>query len=64
MLRMNSEKPRFFSRAAIFLLNAGCAIYTSGNASSIEEGIEKAKESIDSGKALEKLNALIEFTNR
>lgn len=48
----------------IVLLNAGCAIYTSGNASSIEEGIEKAKESIDSGKALEKLNALIEFTNR
>lgn len=47
----------------IVLLNSGCAIYISGLADSISEGIEKAKESIDSGKALQKLNELIKFTN-
>lgn len=48
----------------IVLMNAGCAIYISGKAESIAEGIELAKESIDSGKALEKLNELIEFSNK
>ncbi|MBW2990058.1 anthranilate phosphoribosyltransferase [Candidatus Woesearchaeota archaeon] len=42
----------------IVLLNAGAAIYTAGKASSIKEGIVLAKESIDSGKALEKLDEL------
>lgn len=41
------------------LLNAGIGIYASGKANSIEEGIEKAKESIDSGSARHKLDALI-----
>ena len=44
-----------------YLLGQYCA---TDDTQLIEEGIEKAKESIDSGKALEKLNALIEFTNR
>lgn len=48
----------------IVLLNSGCALYVSGKAQSIEEGIEMAKESISSGKAYEKLLKLIEFTNR
>ncbi|NLZ46945.1 MAG: bifunctional anthranilate synthase component II/anthranilate phosphoribosyltransferase [Clostridiales bacterium] len=48
----------------IVLLNSGCALYVCGKASNIEEGIEMARESLDSGKALEKLNQLIEFTNR
>ncbi|MBA4537152.1 anthranilate phosphoribosyltransferase [Bacillus aquiflavi] len=42
------------------LLNAGIGIYTGGKASSIEAGIQLAKESIDSGAALHKLNELIE----
>jgi anthranilate phosphoribosyltransferase len=42
------------------LLNAGLAIYTAGVVGSIQEGIEKAKESIDSGAAYEKLMKLIE----
>ncbi|MCR4335647.1 MAG: anthranilate phosphoribosyltransferase [archaeon] len=46
------------------LLNAGIAIFANGKAKSIDEGIEKAKESIDSGKALEKLNLLIEASNK
>jgi len=43
----------------IVLLNAGAAIFLAGSASSIEEGIRRANESIDSGAALEKLNRLI-----
>jgi len=48
----------------IVLLNAGAAIYTAGKAKSIKEGIEIAKNSIDSGKALEKLNNLKDWTNK
>lgn len=42
----------------IVLLNAGAAIYVSGVASSLTEGIAKAAEVIDSGQALAKLDAL------
>lgn len=45
------------------LLNAGLGIFAGGKASTIEEGIEMAKESIDSGAALEKLHTLIEKSN-
>lgn len=48
----------------IVLLNAGCAIYCTGAASSIEEGIAMAKDSIDSGKAYAKFEKMKEFTNR
>jgi anthranilate synthase/phosphoribosyltransferase len=48
----------------IVLLNAACAIYCTGAASSIEEGLKMARESIDSGAALSKLERLKEFTNR
>lgn len=48
----------------IVLLNAGAAIYVADKANSIKEGIEKAKDSIDSGKALEKLNKLKDWTNK
>jgi anthranilate phosphoribosyltransferase len=42
----------------IVLLNAGAAIYVSGVAGSIEAGIAKAEEVIDSGAALKKLDQL------
>ena len=42
----------------IVLLNAGAAIYVAGAASSLQAGITKAAEAIDSGAALTKLNAL------
>ena len=45
----------------VVLMNAGAAIYVAGKASDINEGIEIAKEAIDSGKALEKLNLLRDF---
>jgi len=47
----------------IVLMNAGCAIYVAKKAKTISEGIEMAKKSIDSGKALEKLEELKAFTN-
>ena len=50
-------------RRDIVLLNAGATIYVSGRADSIEEGIVLAQESLDSGRALKKLEDLITFTN-
>jgi anthranilate phosphoribosyltransferase len=44
-------------------LNAGAAIYAAGVAVSIFEGARLAEESIDSGRALEKLEALKRMTN-
>ncbi|KAB2338106.1 anthranilate phosphoribosyltransferase [Cytobacillus depressus] len=41
------------------LLNAGIGIFTAGKAESIQKGVELAKESIDSGSALNKLEQLI-----
>ena len=47
----------------IVLMNAGCAIYVAKKANSIAEGIEMARQSIDSGNALKKLEELKAFTN-
>ncbi|MDQ1001970.1 anthranilate phosphoribosyltransferase [Neobacillus niacini] len=46
------------------LLNAGIGIYTSGKAETISEGINIAREVIDSGAAYEKLHRLIEVTRK
>jgi anthranilate phosphoribosyltransferase len=46
------------------LLNAGMGIYTSGKAETIAEGINIAREVIDSGAAYEKLHRLIEMTSK
>ena len=48
----------------VVVLNAAAAIAASGKAKDIKEGIPMAEEAIDSGKALEKLERLIEITNR
>ena len=47
----------------IALLNAGAAIYISGLANDIDSGIIIAKDMIDQGKAMEKLNQLIASSN-
>ena len=47
----------------IVLLNAGCALYTAGCANTIPEGVALARQSIDSGAAMERLEALRGFTN-
>jgi anthranilate phosphoribosyltransferase len=44
------------------LLNAAAAIYAADKANSIEEGLKLACESIDSGKALKKLELLKEYS--
>lgn len=51
-------------RRDMILLNAGAAFYVSGRVTDLREGIEMARESIDSGQAMEKLRALVEMTNR
>lgn len=47
----------------VVLLNSGIALYLAGKADSIADGVELAKETIDSGKALSKLNEFIKATN-
>ena len=46
------------------LMNAGAALYIGGKADSMKDGVALAAEIIDSGKALETLNKLIEVSNR
>jgi anthranilate phosphoribosyltransferase len=48
----------------IVQLNAGAAIYAAGLAVSLVDGVAKAGEVIDSGAAMEKLNALVETSQR
>lgn len=46
------------------LLNAGASLYIGGKANSIEEGVELAKNIIDSGLALKTLDNLIKLSNK
>lgn len=48
-------------RRDVVLLNAAAGIVAGGKAKDLQEGMEVAKASIDSGAALEKLNRLVEF---
>lgn len=47
----------------VVLLNAAAALLAAGAADSLAAGVEMACDSLDSGAALAKLEALIEFTN-
>lgn len=47
----------------VVLLNSGAALYVSGSAATIQDGICLAAESIDSGKARQKLADLVAMTN-
>lgn len=58
---LNGEKGA--KRNAV-LMNAGAALYIGGKAESIADGIELAAEIIDSGRAIETLQRLIEISNR
>lgn len=57
---LNGEKGH--KRNAV-LMNAGAALYIGGKADSLADGVKLAGEIIDSGKALDTLNALIELSN-
>lgn len=48
----------------IVLFNAGAALYIGGMADNIEKGISLAAQTIDSQRALEKLESLVEFSNK
>ena len=48
----------------IVILNAGAAIYAANLTATLEAGIEKAQQLIESGAALEKFNALIAYSNQ
>ena len=48
----------------IVLLNAGVALFVDGSARDIKEGIEMAKEAIQSGKTIKKLEEIIKISNQ
>jgi len=50
------------ARREVVVANAGAALYVSGAADSIRGGVELARQSIDSGRALRKLDELIAVT--
>ncbi len=50
------------ARRDVVLLNAAAGIYTAGLAPTLEESVTLAARSIDSGRALEKLERLVQFT--
>ncbi|MEW5721685.1 MAG: anthranilate phosphoribosyltransferase [Thermodesulfobacteriota bacterium] len=50
------------ARRDVVLLNAGAAFLVSGRARDLKEGLEMARESIDSGRARAKLDQLVAFT--
>ncbi|MDC3414815.1 anthranilate phosphoribosyltransferase [Terrihalobacillus insolitus] len=46
------------------LLNAGLAIFANGTAATVQDGVAVAKESIDSGAALAKLEYLVDYSKK
>lgn len=48
----------------IVLLNAGAAIYAAGLAGTLDDGVNAAREAIENGAALKKLQQLVEFTQK
>jgi anthranilate phosphoribosyltransferase len=51
-------------RRDVVLLNAAAAFVASSKVPGLQQGVELAADSIDSGRAMEKLTRLIEFTNQ
>ncbi|MFB5675569.1 anthranilate phosphoribosyltransferase [Paenibacillus terreus] len=56
---LNGEKGPY---REVVLANAGACIYVAGRASSLQEGVHRAAKAVDSGRALEKLDQLIQAT--
>jgi anthranilate phosphoribosyltransferase len=50
-------------RRDVTLINAGAGIYAAEAATSIAEGVALAKEAIDSGRAMERLDRLVALTS-
>jgi anthranilate phosphoribosyltransferase len=47
---------------ALVVVNAGAAIYVGGGADSLEAGVRRAEETIDSGAALDALERFVSHT--
>jgi anthranilate phosphoribosyltransferase len=48
----------------VVLLNSGAALVVGDRADTVRQGVEMAAEIVDSGKALRKLDALIELSQK
>lgn len=57
-----SGKEQGAKRNAV-LLNAGAALYVAGKADTLEEGVQLAKATVDSGKAMQKLEEFVRYSN-
>jgi anthranilate phosphoribosyltransferase len=64
IIAMNVLQGGNSSAREVVVANAALGIYVSGKAKTIIEGKQKAEESINSGKALDKLQKLIQYTNK
>jgi anthranilate phosphoribosyltransferase len=51
-------------RRDVVLMNAAAALVAAGRSEHLKDAVAVAAESIDSGKASQKLDALIQFTNQ
>ena len=61
---LGKQTGQYASKAAnMIALNAGAAIYVSGVASSLKEGVAMAQDAISSGLALEKMKELASFSS-
>ncbi len=64
-LANNPDKSETAQKAAdMVALNAGATIYVAGKAASLKDGVAKAQEIIASGKALQKMQDLAQFTQQ
>ncbi|MFN3528057.1 MAG: anthranilate phosphoribosyltransferase, partial [Candidatus Altarchaeaceae archaeon] len=59
----NDKSEEILKKRDVVLLNAAAGIIVGKKADNFEEGIEIAKESIESGNAIKKLEEMIKFTN-
>lgn len=62
-IALNVLKGEKSAKRDVVLLNSGIALYIAGKADSIAQGIDFARETIDSGKAMEQLDRFIKATN-
>lgn len=56
---MNGKQSAYFDAV---LLNTGLALFANGKVSSVLDGIELARDSILTGKALAKLESVVEYS--
>ncbi len=63
-IALNILNKKTGSHRDVVVMNAAAGIYLSGKSQNLEEGKLMAMESIDSGRAMQKLEDLVEFTNK